>query len=128
VLARGERNWSFGEQLQASAGQLPRVEFISATHSSDASVLTKHPFAGEIAIEIGNDPSGTAAAHLALHKLDRDVFTVELPHLAEWSAIDLGDVVTVQHPRMGLSSGRKLMVAGIGIDFRSRSLALTLWG
>lgn len=128
VLARGERNWSFGEQLQASAGQLPRVEFIAATHSSDSAVLTKHPFAGEIAIEIGNDPSGTAAAHLALHKVDRDVFTVDLPHLAEWSAIDLGDVVTVQHPRMGLSAGRKLMVAGIGLDFRSRSIALTLWG
>lgn len=128
VIARGDRNWSFGETLQASAGQTPRVEFFAADIDSDSAVLTKHPYAGELAIEIGNDPSGSAAAHLALHKVDRDVFAVELQHLAEWSAIDLGDVVTVQHPRMGLSAGRKLMVAGIGLDFRSRSIALTLWG
>lgn len=91
-------------------------DFLSSSTDSDSSVLTKHPAAGELSIEIGNDPGSTAAAHFALHGTDRDVFRVVLDFDLRWIDLDLGDVVTLSHARLGLSAGRKLLVIAIDLD------------
>ena len=128
VTARGNKNHAKSKQLAGGAIAGAHQDFLSSSTDSDSSVLTKHPAAGELSIEIGNDPGSTAAAHFALHGTDRDVFRVVLDFDLRWIDLDLGDVVTLSHARLGLSAGRKLLVIAIDLDFNARRVALDLWG
>ena len=128
VTARGDRNWSRDRTLAAGALAAARQDYGNSSTASDASVLTRHPLAGELALEIGNDPGVTAAAHLALHSADRFVWRVAVDLRPEWVEIDLGDVVTLQHHRLQLADGKKLLVVGVDIELASQRLAFSLWG
>ncbi len=128
VTARGNKNHAKSKQLAGGAIAGAYQDFLSSSTDSDSAVLTKHPAAGELSIEIGNDPGSTAAAHFALHGTDRDVFRVVLDFDDRWVDLDLGDVVTLYHSRLGLSAGRKLLTIAIDLDFNTRRMALDLWG
>ncbi len=128
VTARGDRNWSRNRTLAAAAVAPARQDYISSSQDENASILTKHPLAGELAIEINNDPTGTAAAHLALHGADRFVWVVAVDLRPEWSAIDLGDVVTLTHYRLGLSAGKQLLVIALAVDHAGMRIIFSLWG
>lgn len=128
VTARGDKNWSRDRTLAAAAVAAARQDYISSSEDEDAAVLTKHPLAGELAIEINNDPTVTAAAHLALHGTARSVWVVAVDLRPEWAEIDLGDVVTLTHYRMGLSAGKKLLTVDRADDLAGRRIVFSLWG
>jgi hypothetical protein len=128
VTARGDKNWSRDRTLAAAAVNTARQDYINSSTASDASVLTKHPLAGELAIEINNDPGVTAAAHLALHSVDRSVWSVTVDLLPEWAVLDLGDVGTIKHHRMSLSAGKKALIVSIDLDLSARRITFGLWG
>lgn len=128
VTMRGDRNHSFGATADSAAVDVFRVPYQSATLNEDGAVLAKHPSAGELSIEIGAGTGAYGAAHLALHGVDRDVFVCALDLLPEWLELDLGDVVTLTHYRMGLSAGRNLLIIGITVDFGARQIVFSLWG
>ena len=128
VTARGDKNWSRDRTLAAAAVAAARQDYISSSEDEDAAVLTKHPLAGELAIEINNDPTVTAAAHLALHGTARSVWVVAVDLRPEWAEIDLGDVVTLTHYRMGLSAGKKLLTVARDDDLAGRRIVFSLWG
>lgn len=128
VTMRGDRNHSAGAPAAGAAVGVFRVPYQSATMNENASVLTKHPSAGELSIEVGCGTGSYGAAHLALHGVERDVFVCTLDLAPEWLELDLGDIVELQHSRFGLSAGKNLLVIGIVVDFAARKLALSLWG
>jgi len=100
--------------------------------STDAAVQTAHLLAGEYTVETlltsASDAATEAARVQTLRGVRRELFEVQPELNAGTLVIDLGDVVTLQHPRYGLSAGRKLLVAGVSPDAAARRVTLTLWG
>lgn len=127
VSVRGNKNNSKGGTLAGAAVFAARQAFGSSSLAENTATLVKHPTAGEIVFELGGDPASSADAHLALHGVARDWIVCTLPLIPEWGALDLGDVVALEHPRIDLSSGRKFVVAGIDTRFAGQTV-LNLWG
>lgn len=128
VVVRGDRNWSKGGTLAGGAVASARQEFASSSTAENAATLVKHPTARELVFELGGGAVGTAAAHLALHGAERLWASVAVPLSTSWATIDMGDVVTLSHPRFGLSAGRKMLVCAIRFDFAAQRIVLGLWG
>jgi hypothetical protein len=101
--------------------------------SEDASVKTAHLLAPtlefEAALVDASAAATEAARRLALYKTRRDRFEVRAAVAAPLlSAIDLGAVVELDHPRFQLSGGKLYRVIGIRADLDAGMLDLTLWG
>ncbi len=75
------------------------------------------------------DADAEATRLTTLFKARRDTFEVSVraePDVLR--AIDLSKVVTVTHPRYGLSAGKTLLILGMQTDFQNNSAKLSLWG
>lgn len=60
-------------------------------------------------------------------------FDITVQYSPAVSAVDLGDVVSLSHPRYGLrlegtDSGQRFVVLGVAPDAEARQITLTLWG
>jgi len=129
VQTIGRKNWMFGKTLAGAAPAYLRREWYSSQAESDASVLTRHQFAGDMSIESPRYSFGGADAFLDLHKLDRDFLRVTVPMtLAVLSTIDLAACVEVVYPRFGMSAGKNFMVVGIDAQWGARTVTYSLWG
>ena len=128
---RGRRNYAGHSSMDAAAVAYAHLDYLNSEVSSN-SAATKHPRAGVLSLDTGGIVFGGAAEHLALHGVDRDAFRVSLRLTdalhASLLALDLNDCVTLKHPRYGLSSGRKLLVTEIALDFGRDGFDLLLWG
>lgn len=81
--------------------------------------------------QIINEADATAEANrrLTLYGSRRDMLQLRVRLDANLSAvIDLGQVITVQLPRYGLSSGKKFLITGIRTDMQNNIFDLTVWG
>ena len=128
VAMRGRQNYATREGLAAGAADPVRQEFYSAATDSDATVKTKHPRAGELALDCGGYNSGGAAAYLDLHGIERDTLEVIAGLTTERVAYDLGDVVTFKHPRFGLSGGKKYLMTAVEVQCKAERIGWQLWG
>jgi hypothetical protein len=68
-----------------------------------------------------------AARRQALRGVKRDRFDVVCELNDETEAVDVGDVVTVTHPRFGLSAGRDFRVVAVEPQRATKRLRLSLW-
>lgn len=138
VRLRWARNWHPLSQMAGSVtaedNDLLRREWREA-QASDDSILTAHPYADELVrdtyalnLATWGDPGTEAARVLGLFGVTRALYRVALHLNAESLADDIGDVLTLQHPRFGLSAGKKLCVVAVELDLGSRAVTLSLWG
>lgn len=128
-------NWTVQVEFQlnggASAGrrEFTAREFRHVT-AEDASVLTKHPLAGDLEVNTlmdgSADASDEASRLLDLYKADRDVFRMRAK--TQPFALELPDTVKITYPRFGLTSGKDLRVIGLVEDAAVNEVELTLWG
>lgn len=59
-------------------------------------------------------------------KRDRYQFAVKIDSATvEW---DVGDVIRVEHPRFGLSSGKNFWIIGLQLNPRPQTITVTIWG
>jgi hypothetical protein len=74
------------------------------------------------------DAQAEADRRLALRKVKRNRYDAMIELNDETSAIDLGDVGTLIHPRYGLAAGALVRVLDIQPNAKDATLLLTLWG
>lgn len=100
--------------------------------SEDATVLTVHPGAPERAFEtrLTAESSATdmAARWQSLYGTRRDLLRVRVPLTAAVAAAELGDVVSITWPKLGLAAGRLTLLIGIETAWREDQATLLLWG
>jgi hypothetical protein len=100
--------------------------------SEDASIKTKHLLAPTLTVytRLANaaDAQTECDRLLALRKVQRDRYPVVVEATATNSALDHGNVVTLQHDRFGLSAGKKFVLVGVKPQPLTRDIALELWG
>jgi hypothetical protein len=125
------RNYTVQTDL-AAAVPAARITFSAAAErlavSEDSGVMSRRPLAREIG-PTGNlyaleaDADTEAARLLALWSADRSLYRIGLPPAA--LVRDLGEVVTITHPRHGFASGRLARVMGHRIS-RGGEIELTV--
>lgn len=128
VSTRGRRNYAAGASLAGDAVGYTREPYYKAEAASDAGVRAKHPGAGDLALESGGFTIGGAAEWLALHGADRDYLQTSAQLDSVLATYDLGDVLTLKHPRFGLSAGRNYMICRVEIRLSGARLDWDLWG
>lgn len=98
----------------------------------DLSVLTLHLLAPEITdnslIVASTAAQAEATRRLTLRKTRRDRLSLVLQLTNENAVIDLGNVISVAHPRLGLSAGRLFIVLGVQSDAKAKRLYINCWG
>lgn len=138
VTERYRPNWgalsSMATSLDPAAQDLLRAPWRTRVWE-DASVLSRHPLASEVAIEtLITGPTllptpVEGGRRLALLAVDREVVTLEVEATAQRLALlDLGAVVELRVPRYGWGAGKLFVVTGIGTDLARGRIDLTLWG
>ena len=137
VNLKFEKNYSTQSEDLAGAVTAARRAFLNLEYrtdvSEDTAILTKHLLAPELTVETLLTTSANAATEsarlLALHKVERDVYQVDVSlNSSLANSLDLGVVVSLVYNRFNLGSGKDFMIIGIDADFSKSVLKLTLWG
>jgi hypothetical protein len=140
VTIRYARNYTIQTDLAGGVADARRAvvaqEWREATRV-ESSVQTVHLLA--VALEYNSlfayeaDAILEANRRLALRSVQRHRFEVTTQYTADTSALDLGDVVGMLHPRYGLdlvgdTAGQTFVLIGVEPDAQGGRLRLTLWG
>ena len=100
--------------------------------SEMASVTALHRLAPEVVEETlllnANDATTEVARRQVMRSILRHRYELVLQLNDETKALDLGDVVSLTHPRYGLSAGALFRIIGIEPDAMARTLTLQVWG
>jgi hypothetical protein len=104
-------------------------------YAENATVLTQWPKAPELVVQslmtTAADAQAEADRLLDRYEVNRDCFEAEVPmHLLfdPSGSLALATVVTLKHPRFGLSAGAPFQIIGRSIDLQRKTAVLTLWG
>lgn len=102
------------------------------TVAEDAGIRTDHPLSAPLEADTlfrdRADAEAEAARRQALYA-DRRRLSVRVSLTPAVAAVlDLGVTVRVEHPRLGLSAGRDMLVTGMTLDLLAQTADLTLWG
>lgn len=123
------------EGLAAGVTDARRVYLAQAwreVFAEDAAVATAHLLAPQTVEDtlfvVEADAQAEATRRQALRGVWRQRYEVVVALTAARAALDLGDVVTLTHPRYGLSAGVDCRILGIVPDAARDRLTLTLWG
>ena len=125
VQLAGCRNWtpqvksSIASSITASSLPILEDEWTYST-ATDATVVadykqTTSPEPVETLLVSESDLAAESARRLALWKTPRTVFRFSA--YAELLDLELGDTITLTHPRLGLSSGAVALVVGLDADY-----------
>lgn len=125
------RNWtpqasSLAGSVTAASLPLLLDEFVQYT-ATDATTLTDYkqsatPEAADTLLVVESDATTEATRRLALWKTPRTVFAFD--GWADLLPIELGDVITLTHPRFGLSAGAAGLVVGVTTDWAAAHVCL----
>jgi hypothetical protein len=98
----------------------------------DTAVATVHPLAPQTVEDTyyvsEADAQAEADRRQTLRGVWRQRYEVTVALTTARAALDIGDVVTLTHPRYGLSAGVDCRILGIVPDAARDRLTLTLWG
>lgn len=73
--------------------------------------------------------SAEASRRLTIYKQRRDIYQVQVRVDAQLASIlDLGNIITLQVNRFGMSAGKKFLIIGVKSNMRGYLFDLTLWG
>lgn len=129
------RNWTVQRSDLAGSVTDSRRQFLSDEFrfaaAADTSIRIRHTRAVDPSPILSFFATESAAQSLAdrllpLYKADRQVLTATVKRLSY--QLDLGEVVKVTWPRLGLSSGKNFIVVGIREDGDRNEGILRLWG
>lgn len=103
--------------------------------TTDATTLTNNPHAQAVVrdsyslnLDSVAAPSTEAARQLTLFKALRAVYRVTAQVSADLLDVDLGNTVTLQHSRFGLTSATSFKVVAVEWDFGRDRVTFSLWG
>lgn len=140
VTCRYGRNWTPQTDLAGSIGEVRRAalaqDWLEASYI-ETLVQTQYLLAVSVvedtlyATEAAALAEATRRQGLRATQLHR--FDIRVQYSTAVAAIDLGDVVSLSHPRYGLrltgtDAGQSFIVIGIAPDAMLRRITLTLWG
>ena len=127
------KNWTVQDSLDTGIPQEHKDLFAKewlTTTSEDATTKTNYRLDAEpeqvnTFLLTESDASTEATRRLNLYKTPRHVITFSAtPRLIE---LQLGDAVTITHPRFGLSGGKTGMVIGMSVDWENLLVDLEIF-
>ena len=130
-----QRRWTVQTEDLAGAVTDERRQFLAEPQSVvtalDTAIRVRHPEAVDPEpLPSFYDQSANAQTLadtlLALHKVDRRVFSIRVKRLGY--QLDLGQVVSVTYARLGQASGNRFVIVGIREEADRDEQTLTLWG
>lgn len=99
--------------------------------SEDAAVKTQYLMAPTVernGLLVSSSAAATESARLlALLKVKRDTYDCTV-RTSDIASLDIGKVITITHPRYGLSGGKQFVILGLRADFQANAVQLTIWG
>lgn len=135
VVMRYKRNYGASNELAFAMDPLFRAELMLEWRQvvyDDDSVKTVWPNAHTQVIDslfVDPDDALTEAIRvLQLRDQQRNRYEFSIPLNEDTLALDLGDVVTVEHPRFGLSAGKKCVVTTLEPNVEEKTLYMNVWG
>jgi hypothetical protein len=101
--------------------------------AEDPTVKTVHLLAvqsdEDSLLQVAADAQAESNRRQTLRGILRNAYDCVVPlNDSVFGTLDLGDVVTLQHTRYGLSAGAKYRVIGVEPDARNNRVTLRLWG
>lgn len=135
VVNRYDRNYFPQQDLAGSLDAEERADHgleWRTEPDEDSSVKTTWLLAQEITVDTLYTEEADAAAEasrvLALRDQRRDRYEFTVPLDENTAELDLGDVVTVEHARFGLSAGKKFVITTIEMNAAEGTMYLNVWG
>lgn len=118
-----------------SRDEMTRSPFFHVRSYEDATLLTKHPLAAEVAVDQRSRDMQNAvafdqwrAAFIEMFGTERQNLTLTTAFDTQTMTIDVGDVVRVTMPRMDMTSGRLFRVVSQAFDLEQMRIMLVVWG
>lgn len=136
TIVRYGRNYTVQETGVAGGVSDARKVFLASewleAKAEDAAVQTIHSLAPQTVEETlllsASDAATEASRRQTLRGVQRHRYEAVLQLNDETDALDVFNLVALQHARYGLSAGVNFWVIGVKPDARARTLTLTLWG
>ena len=99
---------------------------------TDATVQTAHLLAREHAyhtlLAVAADAVTAADRIQTLRGVKRSPYQFAVPHNSDFEAMEMGDIVTIEHDRFGLSAGVKMAVMELDPEPNEGLINLGVWG
>ena len=119
---------SISQQRRAELNQQYRVISVDDTEVKTV-YLSSEKMTRQTALTDQADANSEASRLLALYRVKRQHFIVELPDQSRFDAIDLLDTVNLSFRRFGLSAGKNMVVMGIERESPDMGkIQLEVWG
>ena len=100
--------------------------------STDATVQTAHLLAREqkyhTLLSVAADAATYASRVQTLRGTKRGMYEFAVPHDSDTETLDLGSIVTIKHPRFGLSAGKKMAMIELDPEPNEGIINLGVWG
>lgn len=127
---------NFAASVPAWYAQWYDREWPLETPATTPSILTKHPGAGEMMVDVYTGTygvragdAGEAGRRLALYGVARDTVQVTAPLTQELlESLDLGEVAELRYPRFGWDAGKPMCTVAIAVNLDAMRADITLWG
>lgn len=98
----------------------------------NTSIRAQYPEAVELEFETylteESDALDLANHFVELYGVQRSIYRVKSNVVDFYSVADLGDVVTLVHPRYGLQNGKQFVIIGLQYNARTFEVEMELWG
>lgn len=136
TIVRYGRNFAVQQQDLAAGVSDARRAFLALewreAKAEDAAVQTVHTLAAqtveETLLSSASDAGTEATRRQTLRGVLRNRYLVVVAFTDETKALDLGDIVTLQVPRYGLTAGVKFRIIGVEPDAAAETITFTVWG
>lgn len=136
-IVRYNRNYTVqaGNALAGGVADVRRAELAQEwleEIDTDADVQVEHLLAREQAyhtlLTSPTDASTAAERIQALRGVKRGVYGFSVPHKIDVEALDMGDIITIVHPRFGLLGGKKVVIMTIEANPSKDTINMETWG
>lgn len=98
----------------------------------DSGIRLVHPLSQELILPTLLQDSTDAIAEAVriwdLRSVKRDYYDFGVKLDAASVAWDVGDAITIEHPRFGLSSGKQFWIIGLQLNPRPQTVTVQVWG
>lgn len=130
VTVRADRVATVQNDLAAGATRRARWQSeYRAFRATDDEVRTRHPLSRELTVDTALRAGGQILAdRLGALLAPRRDSTQVTARLDQYGDREIGETVTVEHPRFGYAGGRDMIVLGRTPDAEAGAVTLEVWG
>ena len=135
-IVRHSRNYTVQDRdLAGGVTDVRRAELArewAEETNTDATVQTAHLLARELTyhtlLSVAADAVTYASRVQTLRGVKRSTYEFAVPHNDDFEALDLGDIVSIEHSRFGLSTGKNVAIMALEPEPNKELINIGAWG